>query len=273
MAFTPTNELERLLVAASTNEAARPAFLEALVELELFLIKQGPPPEKPEVHVAGENTMVELALIEIKGKVYVPVFTSVERISAIVPANVAYVSAKGRDVLTMLKGQEVVMNPGAEYGKFFTPSEIEALLKGNAVARDDVKKVTATEPAATKPALAQPALAQPALGQPAELPRHLTQPLMHLFARQPKVNAAYLAQIFVAGSNEPPHTLIGLDITGDWTDIRQAADEAVRAAAKIGEKVDIIRVWPEDRNEPIADYMLRETQPFYQGRKKWLGLF
>lgn len=277
MTFTPVNELERLLVAASTDESARPAFLRGLLERDLFLIKQGDPPEQKEIHVAGQDTMVELALIEIKGKTFVPIFTSVDRITAIVPQDVAYVTAKGEHVLTMLREQEVVLNPGADYGKFFTPKEINALLSGSAFAKEEppqpAPKKAEPKPAETRvePPQANPKT-QTGLSQPKELPKHVVEPLARWFASQPKVNAAYLVQISAAGG-EPPHTVIGLDVTGDWTDIARETGSIAREAAKAGEKVDVIRVWPEDRNEAIADFMLRETTPFYKGRKKWLGLF
>jgi hypothetical protein len=256
MVFQPVNEIERLLIAAATDPAARPAFYRGLIEHELFLITEGPTHRHEGRIVAGDNTSYQVRMIELDGKLQAPIFTSVERISAIVPREVNFIAMKGGAVLGMFRGKDLVLNPGAEYGKMFIAQEVDSILTGTIFspqAKPDVggKKIL--------------------LGQPNDYPRHITNALQRFFARSREVRAAYLAHAFIPDIDKVPHTLIGVQVTGDWCRIVEDAGVVVREVAHPGEIVDFVHISPR-ATDTIGGYMQRQTKPFYV-RKKWLGLF
>ena len=230
MAFTPVNELERLLVAAATDPAARPAFYREIGQHELFVITEGRQPEREQRFVADENTSLQIRMIELDGKLHAPIFTSVERISAMVPKEVGFVAMKGDAVLSMLRGKDLVMNPGAEYGKIFTAHEVEGILNGSIFNPQETPDVGG------KKIL---------LGQPTEYPRHITDALSRFFARSRDVKAAYLAHAFIPEVDQAPHTLIGVDVAGDWRKVVEEAGIVVREVAKPGEIVDFVQLRPQ----------------------------
>jgi SseB protein C-terminal domain/SseB protein N-terminal domain len=256
MAFTPVNELERLLVAAATDAAARPAFYRGLAQHELFVITEGRKPERNQQFVADENTSLQIRMIELDGKLYAPIFTSVERISAVVPKEVGCVAMKGDSVFAMLRGKDLVMNPGAEYGKIFFAHEVESIVNGSIFNPQETRDVGG------KKIL---------LGQPKDYPRHIADALTRFFSRSRDVKAAYLAHVFIPDIDQAPHTLIGIEIGGDWRKVVEEAGVVVREVAKPGEIVDFVQLRPQ-ATDTVADYMQRQTIPFYV-RKKWLGLF
>ena len=254
--FTPLNVLEQLLKEAAVDPAARPEFYRAIIEQQLFIITEGEIPEHEQHIILNKEKPVQLRMIEIEGKPHIPIFTAVERISAVVPAKVGFLALKGCDLLKMLRGNYLMLNPGAAFGKAFTPGEIESLIDGsifNPQERPDVggKKIL--------------------LGQPNEYPRHITEPLIRFFGRSRQVKTAYLAHAFIPDIDKKPHTLIGVEIAGDWEKVVFEAGVVVRDVAKDGEIVDFIQITPNS-TDVINAYMQRETIPFYK-RKKWLGLF
>ena len=76
MTFTPVNEIERLLVAAATDPAARPAFYRGLSEHDLFVITEGRLPEREGQVISDANMSIQIRMIELEGKPHAPVFTS-----------------------------------------------------------------------------------------------------------------------------------------------------------------------------------------------------
>ena len=93
--FTPVNELERLLARAAVDPAGRPVFFRALPEHDLFVITEGHIPERAGLITFNEETPLRLRQVERDGSWCFPVFTSVERISAVVPETVGFVAIKG----------------------------------------------------------------------------------------------------------------------------------------------------------------------------------
>jgi hypothetical protein len=253
--FTPVNELERLLARAAADPAARPAFLRALPEHDLFVITEGHVPDRAGPVTLTHDTPLRLREIELEGAWHFPVFTSVERISAVVPREVGFVGMKGRDLLKMLREKNVILNPGADYGKFLTPQEIEAILDGSIF-----------EPQA-RPQFA--AGQKMLLGEPADYPHHITEPLKRYFATRREVKRAYLAHAWMREvEGEVPHSLIGIVVSGDWEKIIDEAGLVVREV-RPGEPVDMLPIRPGDRSF-ISSHMQRHMKPFY--RRKLFGL-
>ncbi|MBI3464395.1 MAG: enhanced serine sensitivity protein SseB C-terminal domain-containing protein [Planctomycetes bacterium] len=253
--FTPVNELERLLIDAASDPAARPKFYRALPEHELFVITEGRKPEREHQITLTEETPLKLRMIELEGKLHIPIFTAVERISAVVDAEVGFVAMKGRDLLNLLRDKDLVMNPGSEYGKLLTQQEVNAIVDGSIFSPQETPDVGGK---------------RVVLGQPNDYPRHITEALRRFFVQQREVKAAYLGHAFIPDIDKEPHTLIGIEVAGNWRRVVEEAGLVVREVAKAGEVVDFVQVHPGD-TDTIGAYLQRETKPFY--KRKLFGLF
>jgi hypothetical protein len=257
MAFTPVNELERLLISASSDPAARPAFYRALMDQELLVITEGQKPAAPGMHVAGDDESFKIRLIDIKGTPHAPIFTSEQRISTVVKDEVGFLAMKGAAVFEMLRSRYLILNPGSEYGKLFPPAEVDAMLTGSIFAQQ--QPVTMSR--GTKVLFAQPK----------DYPHRLTDALSRFFARSRDVKAAYLALQFVPDSDSAAHILIGIEVDGDFDKIIGEAGVVIRDVTPTGDFVDIVRIH-SNPTDTAGNYLKNETKPFYV-RKKWLGLF
>lgn len=247
MAFKPSNEIEKLLVAATTDPAARPQFYRALTEHDLLVIGEGEKPAKDKTIVADDKTQVKIQLIEVQGKPHVPIFTSKERVAVVVKAESPYLAMNGRALFTMLKGSGVVMNPGSEFGKLFTPAEIDSILDGSILRLGPTQNVGGQ---------------QVLLSQPKDYPRHITDALIPLLHNYPQINAAYLAQAVFSKLDPAPHTMIAIEMTGDWKAVINEIGPVAQTVARPGEIIDFMQM--SDRpDEGVSKYM-RSVEPFYR---------
>ncbi len=247
MPFVPVNELEKLLVAAATDAAARPAFYRAMLEQQLFIIREDKTPHKREHFVAQKGMTIQIRAVEAQGQPHTAIFSSPERISAVVSEKVGFMGIKGRDLLEIVRGNRLIMNPGSEYGKVFTEQEVESLLDGSIF--QPSRKVDAGGK-------------QILLGQPKNYPSHITEPLGRLFAKLPEVKAAYLAHAMLQQEGERPHTLIGVEAAGDWNRVREETGVVLNSSIKPGEIVDLVPV-ERGKGDTIGTYLLEKTKPFY----------
>ena len=149
--------------------------LPPLPEHDLFVITEGHRPEQPGPITFTKDTPLRLRQIEMEGAWHYPVFTSVERISAVMPQTVGFVAMQGRVLLGLLRENNVILNPGSPYGKFLTPHEISGILDGSIF-----------EPQA-RPQFAPGE--EILLGEPADYPHHLVEPLEALLRHLPRGQA------------------------------------------------------------------------------------
>jgi SseB protein N-terminal domain len=129
--FTPQNDLEAALVAASRDPAAHLAFYRVLVESRLFVIDRSPPSERPVNGVLAVGRQVSLDQFELDGIPHVPVFSSAERIRQVNAEEVRFLAMGAKDFFELVRGAHVVLNPGLDFGKQFLPEEVEGILDGS----------------------------------------------------------------------------------------------------------------------------------------------
>ncbi|HVU05647.1 MAG TPA: SseB family protein [Polyangiaceae bacterium] len=132
--FEPENSLEQVLVAAATERDARATFYRVLLSAPLFVLEEtdgGDPTEEPSGGVLEVGSTLRIRHVELDGIQHVPVFSSMTRLLATIREPQRYVSLIGRDLFEIVRGSPVILNFGAEYGKQFLPSEIEAMLDGS----------------------------------------------------------------------------------------------------------------------------------------------
>ena len=186
--------------------------------------------------------------IELDGKLYVPIFSSLHRLREFIKDDVNYIAMNCMDFFNLVKGSDVILNPGSEYGKQFTVQEIEAILDGTLGSprtRMDTEHDT-----------------QVMIGAPANPPTELLKTLGDLFRTMKNVKLAYNAHFFNPETDEKAHTLIAVQVTGDWEKTLDAVGIAVRGINSPDPPVDFIQL---DGKSGLDNYF-KNQKPFY--RKK-----
>jgi hypothetical protein len=257
MDFIPQNELETVLVAAATDPTARPRFYELLSKSDLLVIDESPgpgPARGRQVLEAGRS--LQLRSLDLGGVPHIPVFSSRDRISAVVKTEVRYLAMNAKALFEIVAGSHLILNPGAPYGKQLTPEEIAQVVDGSIFAPRSREVVAEAR--------------QVLMGQPASYPTHVTNALAAFFKTKKEVGAAYLAHVLDPKIGATPHTMIGVEVdaAADYDRLMGEAAIVLDGVAQKGELINFVRI-SEDGG--VSDYMTKQTKPFY--RRKWLGLF
>lgn len=234
MDFVPQNDLEKALIRAVKEPAARPEFYRLLLSSDLLILG----------NLAGD----QLQIVSTKNKAGTmvhPVFSSVPRVQAYIREKQNYLTLNGRALFQMTKGAAFVLNPNSAYGKELLPEELASLLDPDVHVAKPIVLEKETKVL---------------IGQPAVYPHELVDALMVEFAKRPDVLNAYLVQIAFGGRDEPPHPMIGVETTGDWDQVSALIG---RTAAMVSPGM-LLDAAPVDRIK--ADTMTKsflETKPFY----------
>lgn len=113
----PTNPLETAFLAAFREESARPAFRQQMVRQPLTLAL-----------ASAEEDAAPLEVSLPENRRAVAVFTSADRLTGVLGGNAPRVSQPGRQILTRLRGQHVVLNYRLLPMLTLEPEDVEALL-------------------------------------------------------------------------------------------------------------------------------------------------
>lgn len=251
MNFTPSNELEKVLLQAAHDPAARPRFYQLLLESDLFVLV--PPNTAPH----GQRTLEkdeQVPLVSWKkgDQDIIPMFTSLPLLEETIKNSgqaLDYLAMRGKDLLGMLGGGTIpaLLNPNSPAGKEFFVEEMRNLANGKFF-----------EPA--KPEIVQKER-KILLGQPVEYPHELVEVLKRYLSSQPQVEAAYLAQIADPASGVPPHLIFAIRLQGDIDPVLQQL--VMLAKETLGpDKIADFTVL--GRGGGLDNYFLTKTQPFYQ---------
>lgn len=222
--FEPQNDLERSLMAATSDPAARPQFYRDLAASELFVIDDGSDLEQHQLRVRN---------VDWNGESYLPVFSSLPRLQAMIQEEVGYIALKAMDLMNITRGARLLLNPGSDYGKALLPEEIESILDGSIWQQET------------------PVL----LAQPANFPTELVEVLRSVFARHPGARKAYLAHF----SNPAPHTLIAIDASEDWERIVTNVRIAAEGVEVPDPPIDFVRL----AGSGLESYF-QSIEPFYE---------
>lgn len=235
-------ELERLLAAAASDPAERPAFTQALLESEVYVLgTMDPPPVKG---VANVNSTARLvALADADGQV-TPFFTSERMLEATLLAHPGtdrhFLRLACRSLLQMTRGSRLVLNPNGPHCKVFLPDEVEALLRGN-------------EPGMERRVLEQQA--QVLVGAPAHVPPDLPATLSRFFAQRPVVHAARLGWI-AHGDGHAGYLMV---VTASDRESAMAGFGSLQIGESTeGHTLDVLVVPPTDEG-----HLLSAIEPFY----------
>lgn len=254
MSFDPQNKLEHSLVKAASDPAHRPQFYRDLAESDLFIIQDGPLPERSGSMVLRESQSIQVRHIDWNGNPYIPVFSSLMRLQSTLSEEVGYLGLNALEFMKITRGAEFILNPGSDYGKEFTKDEIASLIDGTIWQPSE--RFVADKPTEVM------------IGQPATYPKELAAALSRYFKTQKGVKRAYLAHFFNPERDEKPHTLIGVEFSGDWEPIMAGAGMVTNDVHVPDPPVDFL---PITGKGGIEEHFTKESKPFYE--RKIFGLF
>lgn len=256
MTFTPQNPLEDSLVQAATDPAHRPQFYRDLLKSDIFVINHSElSPTGSEKVPLTSDSQLKLQQIDFEGTSCIPIFTSLERLQAVLKQPVGYVAINALDFMKLISGTPLILNPGAPYGKMFLPHEIQSFVDGSIWNIPEEQSM----PAGTKVLLGEPAIS----------PMELITALTRFFETRKQVQRAWIGQIHNPQEDQSPHTILAIDAKGDLNDLMSGIGLILRDVEIPAPPVD---VFPLSGTDDISNYFLKQAKPFYK-RRRLLGLF
>ena len=122
------NQLEAVLEKATKDAMFQTDFFRRFCTFDVYAILLSELP-------AGQTTLkrgtaIQLEEAEYNGKRYIPAFTSLAHLQAFAKRDAKYISMPGLELCKMLQMRELLLNPGAPYGKIFTRAEMDAIVAG-----------------------------------------------------------------------------------------------------------------------------------------------
>ena len=244
MSVKPQNRLEEVLVEAARDQAARPLFYETLIHSELFVIMPAPElGDEVEPFAEGDFT---IATVVVEEEEYIPAFSTVERIKEGVGGGFTYVGVPLPDLLEMIQGEKLMLNPGAQVGKEFTLEELEFIMEMVPRVTEGFERL---EPEG-----------EVLIGEPEVYPDKLVEKLTALFKTLPQVQRAWVANVMIPSEDEKPHSLVALEVSEDIEGIVKQAAAVSMALTVPDPPVDYLEVTGEGG---LEEYFLEEGAPFY----------
>jgi hypothetical protein len=252
--FEPENDIERLLMRASTQPSERPAFARAMVDSEVFVVlvpESGSIVPGPDGHATLPQGARLLLPSATRGEEQlIPFFTARSRVHAWYKGDHIVAPEKTRDLFGRYSDKPFVLNPGSDYGKDYTPPEVQRMLAGQF---DDGPQTTVTQ-----------AAEQILLAHPKEIPTALIEALAREFEPVKSVRGAWLMLAMRAGQSEQSW-MLGVDHKGAWQEVRDAIGHAVAGNILEGRLLDAM---PLDAGE--LSVTLRSGIPITAAKRGFL---
>src|SRR5690242_13186796 len=203
--FEPENDIERLLMRASTQPSERRAFMRALLDAEVFvvLVSDGAPlvPGPDGNAIIPEGTKLTAPTATRGGEQLFPFFTAPSRARAWFSGDHIIAPDRTRELFARQQSMSFVLNPGSDYGKEFVQDEVARLLTDDFGEGVDEIEI--------------PAGQQLLLAHPKETPTDLIASLAREFSATPAVRGAWLMLAMRAGQSEQSW-MLGVDHKGQW---------------------------------------------------------
>jgi SseB protein C-terminal domain/SseB protein N-terminal domain len=224
--FEPENDIERMLIRASTEPAARPGFARALMDAEIQIVLVPDTPIVPGTD--GKATVPAGVKLTIPSATrgdesLVPFFTAPSRARAWFKGDHVVASERTRDLFARYPDAPFFLNPGSSYGKEFTPYEVKRLLAGRFDDEPETQVISKPE--------------KVLLAHPKEIPTELIAALARELARINGVRGAWLMLAMRAGQSEQSW-MLGVDHKGSWQDVRAAIGRAAAGSVLKGRTLD-----------------------------------
>jgi len=239
--------IEELLVLAAQEPEYREAFYEKLLGLEVFVLGGDDASEGESIEESETLSLLEWESAE--GERAIPFFTSYDLLEKSVGENHLYLPLQASVLFATVPDMNLVMNPGYDASKLFTPDEIQMLLTtefGEEDEGDDGAEFS--EDISLKPISSNRSV-------------KMLKALKKLFVEEKNVKLAYVAEMVERDENNTLQLAIGVEIEGAEGDIFSKASDIVLALAE-NETVDLFKINREEK-EGMSAYFIHEMKPFY----------
>ena len=125
---TEDNVLEIGLELAAAEPAHRPEFFRLLLESTIFILGSSEQMDEGSVTLKA-NTQVQIKnRVKPDGSSVIPFFSSLRALQLAIKSDEPYIALPARTFFQITRGADLILNPRSQYGKEFTPAEVEALL-------------------------------------------------------------------------------------------------------------------------------------------------
>jgi SseB protein C-terminal domain/SseB protein N-terminal domain len=245
---TKENALELALMLAATEPAHRPEFYRLLLESTVYVPGSSDQIDEGQVTLKAGAKVALTNWLKPDGSHVIPFFSSLAALQRAIESDEHYIALPAKTFFEMTRGSELILNPRSEYGKEFTPWEVEALL-AEGVNRLPTQRVVKKD-------------TEVLLGQPSNYPAVMVASLATLLARHSNVKAAYLALMFDSTVDEKPHLIVGIEGEGDFENVLREVGSVAGDLAPEGEPVDLIRVVRGEAG--VGKYFIEAVKPFYK---------
>ncbi|NNC76625.1 MAG: hypothetical protein HKN77_01605 [Woeseiaceae bacterium] len=236
--FTAENELEEALVRAADDPSYAPDFYHQLIEGVVYFIQQAV--------ASDDGQSVGIASMEIDGRQYLPIFSSVTRLQKAISDEVTYAGVNGREFFRMTAGSPVMLNPASDYGKEILPDEAAAIVDGSILNMAEEQTLLQDSTYI--------------IGDPKIYPTEVVNALTALFKKRKSVARAWVAQIMIIDSNPKPTTLVGVESDTSIAELASEAHLVLQQVSIPNPPVDFVEV---QEGSEFSDHFLGQT-PFYK---------
>jgi len=243
--FFPENRLEALLMQAANDPGIRPEFYKELLVADLFVLIV--PENRPHGnYVAQEGETLSIKSINVEGRKLIPVFTSERRLREYIQAQDNLAQLNGHVLFSMIAAQHngIVLNPASSYGKEFTPQEVDSLVNGSIF---EPKQQIITHDTKVL------------VGMPKEYPTKAVEALVSYFQGKPEVKKAYVAQIHMPDSGEPPHLIFSIQVDGEFHPIASDLGVVLQSTLETGQFADLVQF-----GQGGLDDFFKSQEPFFK---------
>ncbi len=239
--------IEALLVKASQEPEYREAFYEKLLASEVFVLGGDDAQEGESIEESETISLLEWESAE--GVRAIPFFTSYDLLAQAVGEEHLYLPLQASVLFATVPDMNVVMNPGFDASKMFTPEEIAMMLSLGMDEGDDGEEgAEFSEDISLKPITTNRSV-------------KMLKALKELFAKTPAVKLAYVAEMNERDENNTMQLAIGVEIDGEEGDIFSKASDIVLELAE-NESVDLFKL-DRKQKEGMSAYFIHEMKPFY----------
>jgi hypothetical protein len=128
--FEPQNSLEALMQAAARDPGVAPAFYQALLDSEIYILTPEVPVPPGRRRSLKVQEKINVATVEFQGMKWHPAFTSKARISDYIREPETCLGAVARNLFELLPHSNFWLNPLSECQKPLPASEIALLTSG-----------------------------------------------------------------------------------------------------------------------------------------------
>ena len=245
----PLNALEASLLRAAQEPEHRPAFARDLMASEVYvaLFPEGDAPMVDEATgTMPEGTTLQAFTVEVEGRACWPFFSAPERVWHMTGDTHAVTPMDTRALFERHRGEWLMLNPGAPFGRSFAPDEVEALLQGAPLSAGEARRVERDTSAI--------------VGTPADPPQGLANALAADFTRLPHVREAALLMVGLDGA--APELMVEVLVDGPREEHGPALEALVAARAPANRSLDLHVV--DAPNPALGAALGRGTvAPFY----------